>query len=90
MAETRPKLVSYIYVSTRLRVRKASLFPLPVYRRLLRMSIAEIALFLMQHGYGTGLAEHVRLKAGPEQLESSTSARLTRPFFASRPGSCGT
>ncbi len=82
MAETRPKLVSYIYVSTRLRVRKASLFPLPVYRRLLRMSIAEIALFLMQHGYGTGLAEHVRLKAGPEQLESMLLEHLSETYQA--------
>ena len=60
MAETRPRLVSYIYVSTRLRVRQASLFPLPVYGRLLLMSISEIALFLMQHGYGSGLGPATR------------------------------
>lgn len=82
MAETRPRLVSYIYVSTRLRVRKASLFPLPVYRRLLRMSISEIALFLMQHGYGTGIAEHVRLHAGPEQLESMLLEHLGATYQA--------
>ena len=93
MVESRPRLVSYIYVSTRLRVRKASLFTFPVYRGLLRMHIAEIALFLMQNGYGTGFAEHVRQDAGPEAARSDAPRaprrRRTRPFSALRRGSCG-
>ncbi|HOT94597.1 MAG TPA: V-type ATPase subunit [Methanoregulaceae archaeon] len=80
MKQTRPRIISYIYVSTRLRVRKASLFPFPVYQRLLRMSISGIALFLMQHGYGTGLAENVRVQAGPEQLEAMLLEHLEKTY----------
>ncbi len=71
---------SYIYVCTRLRVRKAGLLPEEVYMRMLGMDIHEITRFLGEHGYGTEIHDFVHRYHGIDLIEVALSRNLASSF----------
>lgn len=71
---------SYIYVCTRLRVRKTSLLSGEVYMRMLGMNIPEITRFLGEHGYGTEIHDLVQQYHGIDLIEVALNRNLARSF----------
>ena len=65
------KIVSapYIYVCTRMRVRKAKLLPREEYMRMLNMSLPEITRIIGETEYGRRSTSSVRFSAGSTSLK---------------------
>jgi V/A-type H+/Na+-transporting ATPase subunit C len=70
----------YIYVCTRLRVRKAGLLPEEVYMRMLGMNIPQITRFIGEHGYGTEIHEFAPRYRGISLIEVALARNLASSF----------
>jgi V/A-type H+-transporting ATPase subunit C len=70
----------YIYVCTRLRVRKADLLPGEVYMRMLGMTLPQITRFIGEHGYGMEVHEFASRYQGIDLIEVALARNLARSF----------
>lgn len=80
MAETSAGPVPYVYVCTRLRVRKAKLIPREDYLRLLNMSIPEITRFIEETQYKREIDELAPSFQGIDLIELALSWNLAKEY----------
>lgn len=80
MAEMMGGPAPYIYVGTRMRVRKAKLLPREEYLRMLNMSIPEITRFIEELEYKREIDEFSNIFSGIDLLEISLSWNLAKEF----------
>jgi V/A-type H+/Na+-transporting ATPase subunit C len=70
----------YIYVCTRLRVRRAGLLPREVYLRMLGMNIPQITRFIWEHGYGAEVHDVTHRYHGIDLIEVALTRNLASSF----------
>jgi V/A-type H+/Na+-transporting ATPase subunit C len=80
MAEMMGGPAPYIYVGTRMRVRKAKLLPKEEYQRMLNMSIPEITRSIEELEYKKEIDEFSSVFSGIDLLEFSLSWNLAKEF----------
>ncbi|HOV68410.1 MAG TPA: V-type ATPase subunit, partial [Methanoregulaceae archaeon] len=80
MAEVISGPAPYIYVSTRLRVRKAKLLRAEEYHRMLNMSLPEITRYIEELEYKTEIDELAPSFSGVDLLEVALSWNLAKEF----------
>jgi V/A-type H+-transporting ATPase subunit C len=80
MAEISAGPVPYVYVCTRMRVRKSKLIPREDYLRLLNMSIPEITRFIEETQYKKEIDELAPFFQGIDLLELSLSWNLAKEY----------
>lgn len=80
MAEVRSGPVPYVYVCTRMRVRKSKLIPREDYLRLLNMSIPEITRFIEETQYKKEIDELAAFFHGVDLLEIALSWNLAKEY----------
>jgi V/A-type H+-transporting ATPase subunit C len=82
MAEVRSGPAPYIYVCTRMRVRKAKLLPEEEYIRLLNMSLPEITRFIEETQYKREIDELSAAFGGIDLIELALSWNLAKEYQA--------
>jgi len=80
MAEVRAGQVPYIYVCTRLRVRKAKLLPREEYLRMLNMGLSEITRFIEETQYKREIDELATSFHGIDLIEIALSWNLAKEY----------
>ncbi len=80
MAEVRSGPVPYVYVCTRMRVRKSKLIPREDYLRLLNMSIPEITRFIEETQYKKEIDELGSFFYGIDLMEIALSWNLAKEY----------
>ena len=80
MAETGAGLVPYVYVCTRMRVRKSKLIPREDYLRLLNMGIPEITRFIEETQYKKEIDELAPSFKGIDLIELALSWNLAKEY----------
>ncbi|MCE5298065.1 MAG: V-type ATP synthase subunit C [Methanoregulaceae archaeon] len=80
MAETSAGPVPYVYVCTRMRVRKSKLIPREDYLRLLNMSIPEITRFIEETQYKREIDELASSFQGIDLIELALSWNLAKEY----------
>lgn len=75
-----PGSAPYIYVCTRVRIRKMALIPWEDYLRLLNMSPPGVALFISRSGYSREIQEFSRQFSGIDLLEAALTRNLARAY----------
>ncbi|OPX67426.1 MAG: V-type ATP synthase subunit C [Methanoregulaceae archaeon PtaB.Bin056] len=80
MAEVRAGPVPYIYVCTRMRVRKAKLLPREEYLRMLNMGLSEITRFIEETQYKKEIDELATSFHGIDLIEIALSWNLAKEY----------
>jgi len=80
MAEVRAGPVPYIYVCTRMRVRKSKLLPREEYMRMLNMGLAEITRFVGESQYKKEVDELATSFGGIDLIEIALSWNLAKEY----------
>ncbi len=80
MAEVRAGPVPYIYVCTRMRVRKSKLIPREEYMRMLNMGLAEITRFVGESQYKKEVDELATSFRGIDLIEIALSWNLAKEY----------
>lgn len=80
MTEVRSGLAPYIYVCTRMRVRKAKLLPKEEYLRMLQMSLPEITRFIEETEYKKEIDENAQFFEGIDLFEIGLSWNLAKEY----------
>ncbi len=80
MAEVRAGPVPYIYVCTRMRVRKSKLLPHEEYMRMLNMGLAEITRFIGESQYKREVDELATSFRGIDLIEIALSWNLAKEY----------
>ncbi len=80
MAEVRAGPVPYIYVCTRMRVRKAKLLPSEEYLRMLNMGLSEITRFIEETQYKKEIDELATSFHGIDLIEIALSWNLAKEY----------
>ncbi|MBN1194128.1 MAG: V-type ATP synthase subunit C [Methanomicrobiaceae archaeon] len=80
MADVSTRLAPYVYVCTRMRVRKAKLLPREDYLRMLNMSLTEITRFIEETEYKSEIDELGSSFSGIDLVEVALSWNLAKEY----------